>query len=262
MLRAVATAAVASIAAASTVLFGYAYEDATAPSGIALVTSNVRLPVDPRVVAWAGYDDASYYTTGWGFLEVHSSSNFTDELQAFAAGYVEGALTVERTFQFVSNAFVGSQSYEGALGQYLTDQLAYVKAQVEGNPGDAYWHHVGLVHSQLEGLYAGYSEYAAPEQQLPFLMFMSSTIQGDLDDLNVVFSNNAAAVTGDPAARHHLAAGSDGHCSVIVKPVGNPAAPSELYVAHTTWSSFESMTRVYKNYNFPWTLTGDAASGA
>lgn len=53
--------------------------------------------------------------------------------------------------------------------------------------------------------------------------------------------------------------GSNGHCSLLVKPVWDqPAAsgPSDLLFAHTTWSGFETMTRVYKRYDMPLTLNG------
>jgi len=46
-----------------------------------------------------------------------------------------------------------------------------------------------------------------------------------------------------------------------VKPVGNPAAPSELYLAHTTWNGASSMSRVYKLYDLPFTVSGTRASG-
>jgi hypothetical protein len=47
------------------------------------------------------------------------------------------------------------------------------------------------------------------------------------------------------------------HTSVVVKLVAEQAAvPPELYIAHTTWTGYEQMTRVYKMYDFAYSEAG------
>jgi hypothetical protein len=81
-------------------------------------------------------------------------------------------------------------------------------------------------------------------------------VQGDLDDLNRKFDT-----PGHRAMPPGVRPGTDGHCSVIIRAIGNPAAPTELYAAHTTWGPFETMTRVFKLYDLPWATAG-AGAGA
>lgn len=220
------------------------------------VQSNEQLPLDNTVVAWCTFND-SIPLTGWATLEVHTSSwggLYTDEVQAYAAGYVEGAVTVQREFEYITNAY-SNQTFGNGLDAFIKANFDWVKKQVAANVGDAYWHHVGLSYRQFEGLYDGYSAAALEGQQLDMLMFYSSTMQGDLHDLNVIFAPNGTA-SGTKAA-----VDDDGHCSLLVKPVGPASAPTELYIAHTTWSHFETMTRMFKMYDFPWTLNGTTESG-
>jgi hypothetical protein len=48
------------------------------------------------------------------------------------------------------------------------------------------------------------------------------------------------------------------HCSLLVKPVrgAHGDKPVDLMFAHTAWFGYETMTRIYKRYDFPLTLDG------
>jgi len=35
----------------------------------------------------------------------------------------------------------------------------------------------------------------------------------------------------------------------------------DIFISQETWTSFDSMLRIYKMYDFPYTMTGDPASG-
>ena len=159
---------------------------------------------------------------------------------------------MQRSWEYLNNAF-GSQTYGNGLGDFLHANFAWVRAKVDAHPGDEYWHHVGLVHTQFDGLYAGYSAFAPADQALGLLAFYSATLSGDLDDLNVVFPQQQQQ---QPAQHRRKGGGGDGHCSVLIKAVvPRPGAPpSDLLASHTTWSGFNTMTRVYKLYDFPWTV--------
>lgn len=45
--------------------------------------------------------------------------------------------------------------------------------------------------------------------------------------------------------------GATGHCSALIKLLPDNA---DLYVAQDTWSSFNSMTRIFKLYDFPFKM--------
>ena len=94
------------------------------------------------------------------------------------------------------------------------------------------------------------------DEQFSYLQFMSASLSGDLDDLcaPTLFNCSKLALPTELV-------GGNGHCSLLVKPVWADvdnvnAGASDLLFGHTTWSGFETMTRVYKRYDFPLTLDG------
>ncbi|RYG55877.1 hypothetical protein EON66_04245, partial [archaeon] len=222
--------------------YGAVRKVAGASPPFVLQTSSSPLPVDAATVAWGGFND-SIAAVGWATLELHTAAAFANADQAFAAGYLEGALTVDRTWEFVNNAF-GLEPFDEAVTGFLVSNFEYIGRQVKANAADPYWHHVGLLFEQQRGMHEGYLATAPAAKRLSFMQYYAATMSGDMDDLSTVFN-----VTKIKSLR------SSSHCSVLIKPVGNINAPTELLATHTTWGSFETLTRVYKMYDMPLTLT-------
>mmetsp|Transcript_39884 Transcript_39884/g.93584 ORF Transcript_39884/g.93584 Transcript_39884/m.93584 type:complete len:429 (+) Transcript_39884:316-1602(+) len=112
---------------------------------------------------------------------------------------------------------------------------------------DVYWRHIGLLLRQFDGLLKGYNSHVPPGgRPLDELTLYAASLGGDMDDLCVVYGCEGSRRT----VRH-----GDDHCSVLIKLMGDRKRPEDLYVAHTTWGSYESMTRIYKHYDFPWRLS-------
>jgi hypothetical protein len=241
---AVAILAAAAQAAATTTQYGQAYLDGDA---VKARISDSPLPASNTSLAWGSFND-TLLSTGWSRLTLSTVSGAADESQvAYAAGFLEAALTWQRMYEFNTNNF-GDFVVTPAFEKFLQTNLAYTRAQAAANAADPFWYHVALTNAQLQGLYDGYSQYASADKALPFLRLYLSTLVGDLDDLRHIFYG------AQPAPP------SDGHCSVLIKVLGDPAAPQELLAGHTTWSSFESMTRVFKTYDFPWRWSSGSAA--
>ncbi|XP_014670950.1 PREDICTED: putative phospholipase B-like 2 isoform X2 [Priapulus caudatus] len=124
---------------------------------------------------------------------------------------------------------------------------------------DPYWHQIQLIIAQLNGLNDGFSrqlgdgyyqhtlldndiEHNTIFHDIPFanrmLMFQLS---GDLEDLEQVFNKNNVTLN-----RFERVLGS-GSCSALIKLLpGN----KDLYFAHDSWSTYQSMLRILKKYNF------------
>jgi hypothetical protein len=197
----------------------------------------------------------SINSTGWAVLDVHTSASFDDAVQVYAAGYAEGVVTQARSWQYYANSFAGLE-YDGTpLGSYLTTNLLWMQSQVDANPTDPFWHQVGLLLVQQSALYEGYSSVAPAAQRLSALQLQSASLSGDLDDLCVPDLFNCTKVALGRGLQS-----SKSHCSLLVKPVVDAATgkPADLLFAHTTWSGFETMTRVYKRYDFPLSVDGTA----
>ena len=131
------------------------------------------------LVAW-GYFNDTINTTGWSFLSITTNISATDEEQAYAAGYLEGKLTVQRIWQYIANVLNSETGYSHALAKYVDENNAWVSEQgAQHFSSDSYWRHVSLLYTQNLGMYDGYSEAAPPAQQLTYDVFYAASLQGD-----------------------------------------------------------------------------------
>ena len=248
-----------------------------APSGALALCSTTGSAYTPTCCdAWAGGNETAIawgvFTDGigaptagnWAQLAVHTSA-------AFAEPY----LTAVRTTEFAHNVHGGGSTWSPALADFVEANLAYVARRVDENPGDPFWRHVGLAHAQQAAGFEGYmAAYAAAGKAAPLsnASYYALTLIGDMDDLCVIFGcartsswrqARAAQAQGfradDETIRFERSLG-DGHCSALVKPLGSLFAPTDVLFGHTTWNPLETMTRIYKLYDFPWTVSGTPGS--
>jgi len=229
-------------------------------------------------VSWGVFSDGIELASagGWAQLSIHTSPLFPEILQAKAAGFLEGYLTAQRSFEFITNVHNGISTWSPSLKQYVTDNIAYIEESVRNNPNDPFWFHVGLVHAQQAAGFEGFT-LAAERSGSPKVdadAYYSATLIGDMDDLCVKFSCSKTATwrrnrsspsfndeenKKDETLRFERSLG-DGHCSALVKPIGPLEAPADVFFGHTTWNPYETMTRIWKVYDFPWRYTGDGSS--
>lgn len=237
----------------------------------ALTPGGTACDAGETAIAWGLFTDGlGLVTSGnWAQLAVHTSEAFPEQLQARAAGYLEGLLTASRAYEFAHNVHGGGSTWSPALASFVEANLAYVAQRVAQHPGDPFWRHVGLVHAQQAAAYEGYSAAAAAgaAPAMDNATYYALSLIGDMDDLCVKFAcqrtvswrraraARGARAEGGEQLRHERSL-SDGHCSALVKPLGPLSAPTDVIFGHTTWNPFEVMTRVYKLYDFPWTVSG------
>eukprot|EP00882_Tetradesmus_deserticola_P007826 GHRQ01008238.1.p1 GENE.GHRQ01008238.1~~GHRQ01008238.1.p1 ORF type:complete len:602 (+),score=264.47 GHRQ01008238.1:263-1807(+) len=140
--------------------------------------------------------------------------------------------------------------------QWVGQQDQWLRQQVASRPGDAYWQVQGLLLSQLDGLYEGYSAAMAAADAagtLPAgewlsresIMFLNSN--GELYDLLDMYDAEQAqarlAGMQPDELLMHLAL--QGKCSALIKVT---ADLGDIVFGHSTWDSFTAMTRIYKHY--------------
>eukprot|EP00697_Spironema_sp_BW2_P001390 gnl/Spiro4/11857_TR6258_c0_g1_i1.p1 gnl/Spiro4/11857_TR6258_c0_g1~~gnl/Spiro4/11857_TR6258_c0_g1_i1.p1 ORF type:complete len:639 (+),score=202.96 gnl/Spiro4/11857_TR6258_c0_g1_i1:29-1918(+) len=229
----------------------------------------------------AGWYTNGINTTGWGQLEIDgyahggaSATSDSDELLAYAAGFLEGALTsavpvpgsddvLDLVFDHAYNTHA-LEPLDDALLQYLSDNRHYVDEQVQLHPSDSYWHHVDLVYLQLRGLVDGHAHVARPHRHLDFAqVYALNILGGDMYDLKhypYSDSDSEPSCNSTRARRHAHGRGSvhrrreyATHCSVLIRLVPDL---SDILMAHTTWSSAESMLRILKRINLPFRVAG------
>lgn len=230
--------------------------------GADLNSFSVRPGLSQGGLVFGFYSD-DVETIGWGRLTINttdSSRQASDVTVMQAVGYLEGNLTQARVWQ----------SYQGFITQFsgnvipsslvawVNKNIAWARAQVAAAPQDEYWRQVANVFGQLDGIVAGYNSAAPANQTLDIIDFylmsgddagdIISALQTKMDAGSDEYRQLAGYRSMRRSPMHSQAFGDHwgSHCSVIVKPTDDL---QELYAAHTTWSGFGSMLRMYKIYN-------------
>lgn len=198
---------------------------------------------DGGSLAWATYRDDTN-TSGWAWLELHTNETYDDVSQAYAAGVLEASLTAGTIHLSLHNSG-GISPWAPKLAAWLEANDEFIRASVAGHTEDEYWHQVGLTYAQIDGIWAGVGRSAAA---LPYWVIVGMSLGGDLEDLS--------AAVGGTSLRQ---AGDAGHCSALVSLL---ADGSDVKFGQVTWSSFESMLRIYKLYDFRYSRAGQRVPGA
>jgi hypothetical protein len=118
---------------------------------------------DPSSATWGviagqggvaeGYWEESRYKTGWDELYISTSAAYPNSSQAYALGFLEGALLGKLTWDAWRSGINGTQSnYPEKVKQFLIQNDEWVREQVRLNPTEHYWQQVQLVLDQHEGV--------------------------------------------------------------------------------------------------------------
>uniref|UniRef100_A0A914MCB9 Phospholipase B-like n=1 Tax=Meloidogyne incognita TaxID=6306 RepID=A0A914MCB9_MELIC len=218
------------------------------------ICSNESLPIlyklegsvqkcpDNYTVAVGKYRNAQN-ETGWGILEVETFPNFPVEMQAYAAGLVEGLLTKVQIYYHylntVSQLCKNAKEYCLKLFNYLKLNLEWIESQVMSNPPtDLYWRHVNLTYTQLTGIQDGYGaekQFYLSRVRFAITPILKIQMAGEFYDLDRVFKK--------PKTNYS----SNSHCSGFVKVLeGN----KDILMAHVTMAGLNTMNRILKLYKF------------
>ncbi|XP_068619215.1 putative phospholipase B-like 2 [Battus philenor] len=179
-------------------------------------------------------------STGWAFLEVHTAKNGSDERKAYAAGFIEGFLTRDLIWMHWQNMLKGycynKTALCGLIEEFLDKNENFIASMMRYQM-DPYWYQIKLYYIQLEGMAVGYNEATTdPYQWLTVRDIIWINMLGDLDEL-------AYALSLPKTSDDDLLFSE--HCTGLVKLLPDF---SNLYIAHTTWNSYQSMLRIQKMY--------------
>ncbi|ELU15812.1 hypothetical protein CAPTEDRAFT_183314 [Capitella teleta] len=180
----------------------------------------------------------------WGYLEVHTSEVYADNIQAYAAGFLEGHATRDLITMHWTNTMAGYCTYPLSqfcqkLQNYLDENFAWIEKQIASSSSDPYWRHVELFLHQITGLIDGYhnDKMGIPHHFKPNVTnLLLLQISGDLEDLESAWPKEG---------KQHVL--GSGHCSALIKLL---PGFKDVYVAQDTWSGFNSMLRILKKYDF------------
>ena len=179
----------------------------------------------------------------WANLELKTYNPFPDDIQSYMSGFLEGYITgdlIEMNYENNIQGYCdGQKVFCHLLKEFVKNNTQFVENMIEKNKNNDYWHQIYLINKQINGLEAGYrlwkvknNRSLAKEKYLSEILFLN--LGSELSTLGEILSPGSGGSGGD-------------HCSAIIKPL---ADGSDLFIAHNTWNTYDSMIRFMKRYSF------------
>ncbi len=202
-------------------------------------------------LASASVVPGSETASNFGTLTIQTEASGSDLAQAFAAGYLEGALTADMISDQVSNLFCQvdcTGEVPAPVAQYLSDQRSYMDDMVAANPDDPLWVHVGLTNRQFDGVLSGYSEHAsAPFKDVLWAIQLANYVGDMFDIIPAVEPMKRPNLSDMTVEELRLFQATSGHCSAIIRVADDL---SDIFFGHSSWYVYSAMIRLYKSYDF------------
>jgi hypothetical protein len=208
---------------------------------------------DPKTfVASANYTKG-LESLGWDLLAISTNKNFEDEVQAEAAGRLEGYLTKTRIWNHWANLnakanWPNSTFMPENLQNFFKAQEAYVDELYAANKTDGVAANAYFILRQFRGMIDSYNLNMPVAQQISPVEFHTMASFGDL--LDITYYNNTKGVprffemTSQKIQDYFLV---NSHCSALFKAKEDF---SDIFFGHNSWFYYSAMTRIFKEYNF------------
>jgi Phospholipase B len=227
-------------------------------------------------------------TKGLSRLYIETSPHAPSLMQAHAAGFVEGSLSVDGTLSFTHNFDMWNLYPLVKLTNIFTFYQTwadFIDSQINAYAAsEPYWMQASIIREQLRGLVQGYNSAkptGAPEMEFMFMFMLNSLVElVDVYYAPTVPKNGTTGTTGsssmpyygpevvierDPAhvpeahglsdteIRDRVVAFIDStkglsHCSSLVKVAPDQ---SDVLFAQCTWAQYITMVRVWKSIILP-----------
>lgn len=190
-------------------------------------------------------------TDGWGKLWVHGDGTLNGWYQA---GFLEGSLTSERIYQHYISWYdyqFGKEPLTEETKKFMMDQYDYAikLATKKSNQNDPYYQTLNKLLSQFQGILDGQNQAAtSPEHKLSLMDLLLLEAAGDLYD--IIPATNPVQYKLHIGKLSPLEFFDRWHnqisCSALIKINDDK---SDVFVAHTAWTSYQNMLRIYKHYD-------------
>jgi hypothetical protein len=197
---------------------------------------------------------------GWDVVYIAPERDLLDEanqsLAYYGAGYLEGYLTQRQlTNAGIVGAFAtacaATPAVTVSVTTFVEKHIAHIRNASVVNASIPFYAQIGLLLDQLTGIADGYNAANNGLTSVTMNDVFALNFGEEFWDISqkyVNFPAQSVTVQGPGLAPRH--------CSALIKVTAD-----DLYMAHDTWSSFESMRRMYKIYSFNTTVTMSAYPG-
>ena len=211
-----------------------------------IVKSNFQ--EEENYVATAYYTD-SLLDIGWDKLAITTNSMFSDEIQAEAAGRLEGELTKERIYYHFLN-IQKDYPIDEQISEFFERQESFVFDSIkkEGK-NDPMLYNAYLIKIQYNAIMDQYNSSVDEDKKLTKNNFHQMNYITAIPDLQIKFNvekygeTNYSKMTDKEIIDNFL---ERTHCSALFK-IKNDL--SEVYFGHNTWGDYFISIRIIKEYN-------------
>lgn len=197
---------------------------------------------------------------GWDFVYVSIENTESDDdlNSAYYAGYLEGSITYKRieNHYLNMNQYIFSDSNNvmpDVVKEYLTLNQQFIDTSIKSfAENSSYWKQVQLIYQQLKGLRDGFrskSKMTISDQEFEVMNSF-----GDLFEVGYWKKQNRPDFTKMDKQQINDYIDRHSHCSSLIKIADNF---SDILFGHTTWFSYLTMTRMYKEYDFKFGKSGN-----
>ena len=195
------------------------------------------------------YIATAFYTpglseSGWDFLSITSNNMFSDELQAEAAGRLEGSLTKERIFNHYTNMVSTAGHLKNETAEFFKRQEEYLLSKKNEYNSEPILYNAYLLYLQFKGLRDQYNNDAEESKRIEDVEFNVMNSFGDVFDINSKYDRPSFdKMDKEEIYKYFLL---NNHCSAIFKLKYDL---SDIFFGHNSWYYLNMMTRIFKEYN-------------
>lgn len=211
-----------------------------------VVYSNFR---DEDIYVATAYYTDSLLEVGWDKLAITTNSIFNDELQAEAAGRLEGELTKDRIYPHYLN-IKDDFPMTDKVSDFLEKQESFVFDSMQnGGKNDPMLYNAYLIKIQYNAIMDQYNSVVDSSRKLSKNDFHILNYVAELPDIFDKFrvqqhgETDYTKMTKEQLEENFL---KRTHCSSIFKSKNDL---SEIYFGHNTWNTYYSTIRIIKEYN-------------
>ena len=210
-------------------------------------------PLCADASAWGTYAHSSNLT-GWHTLRVTTNASLSEWDQAYAAGYFEGAASVQEIYDFYLNQ-IASIAINPKVTAFFKANIEFMDAMLataQQSPStvDPTTRMMARVWMQFKGIADGYQSAAGPNRQVAdgIVSLWMTGDQADFYDVIGIYPADADAADKMWNWRKLSPSKFDEwfalrtHCSALVR-----RTPSgDIMFGHATWQTFTFALRLYK----------------
>lgn len=215
----------------------------------ALHCSVVEGTLDPEATAFGSLEN-HVFSTGWGTLKLQADFRVSENVQAHAAGLLEGYLMADQISDMAYNYFMNEyqQPHPPTAPQFVNwfqEQIKFRDEEIVRNTVHSadpevrrYWELQDMLKHMVEAIPKGMELNTALNKTVPLWEIYLLNSAGDLETLNGFLN----------VSMHDAQLNEQGlsDCSGLVMFCQG----RDLFSGQTTWRSYYAMLRTYKFYTF------------